>query len=188
MNAPLPFRWDATARVMVPLRPRVTEAAFGDGQVVDLAEHHDRSHASHGHYFACVNEAFRNLPEHLDGQFEDADHLRKWSLIKAGYRDERTMVCSSRAEALRVAAFLRPVDKHAIISVAGSTVVEFTAKSQSMKAMGKVQFQASKDAVLSILSDLLGVTFTDTPSPSQGTRAQPETVGLVKSQRVAVDA
>ena len=36
-------------------------------------------------------------------------------------------------------------------------IVQFTAKSQSSAAMGKTQFQASKEAVLDVLAEMIGV-------------------------------
>ncbi len=41
--------------------------------------------------------------------------------------------------------------------VSGATITEYRAKSQSLRAMGKQEFQASKDAVLGYISDLIGV-------------------------------
>jgi len=136
----------------------VLAAEFGDGEVVTLERREERSGPSHNHYFASVNEAWKNLPEHMAERWPTADHLRKWALIKAGYRDERSIVCASKAEASRVAAFIRPMDEYAVVTVREAVVTAYTAKSQSMKAMGKQDFQASKDAVLGIVSELLGVT------------------------------
>jgi hypothetical protein len=130
---------------------------YGQGEAVTLAPYEDRSKASHDHLFVLVGETFKNLPEHLAGEFRDATHLRRWALIKAGFRNERTIVCASRAEALRVAAFLQPALPDAVISVSGATVVELTAQSMSMRAMGKERFQEAKDGVLSVLADLIGV-------------------------------
>ena len=48
-----------------------------------------RSIASHNFYFAAVHEAFLNLPEAMAERFPSADHLRKYALIRAGFRDER---------------------------------------------------------------------------------------------------
>ncbi len=128
-----------------------------------LAPVEDRSAASHRHYFAAINECWRSLSEELADQFASAEHLRKAALIKAGYRDERSIVCASHAEALRVAAFIRPLDDYAIVSVVGSTVVQLTAKSQSQKAMGKEVFGASKEAVFNVLAEMLGVPVGDLP-------------------------
>lgn len=154
---PIPCMW--TGEAFQPLHNfrRKAEEHYGAGEVVSLVPHEDRSKASHDHFFVVVGEVFKSLPEHLTDTFRDQDHLRRWALIKAGIRDERTIVCASHAEALRVAAFIRPINPDAVVSVAGATVVELVAKSQSMKAMGKEAFQDSKDRVLEVLSDLVGV-------------------------------
>lgn len=154
---PLPFTWDGEAMRIRPSFQRQADDLFCIGETYTLAPVEDRSAASHRHYFAAINEVWQNVPEHLAGEFPTAEHLRKKALIRAGYRDERTFVCSSKAEAVRLAAFLRPVDDYAIVSVSGSTVVQWTAKSQSMRAMGKADFQKSKDDVLEALADMIGV-------------------------------
>jgi hypothetical protein len=164
--APIPCMWDADSRAFRPLPAfaRRTADVYGHSEVVTLAPVEDRSAASHRHYFAAINECWRSLPEELTLQFSSPDHLRKAALIKAGYRDERSIVCSSHAEALRVAAFIRPLDDYAIVSVVGSTVVQLTAKSQSQKAMGKEVFGESKEAVFNVLADMLGVPVGDLPT------------------------
>jgi hypothetical protein len=154
---PLPYSWDGS--VMRPLAAFAALAAesFGVGEVVALAPPELRSSPSHRHYFACIREAWVNLPEKYAQRFATDEHLRKYALIKTGFRDERSIVCTSKAEARRVAAFVRPIDDYAIITVEGRLIVQFTAKSQSAAAMGKSQFQASKEAVLGILADMIGV-------------------------------
>lgn len=126
---------------------------------VQLVE--ERSRSSHNHYFAAIGEAWRNLPDHMLDEFPSAEHLRKKALVRAGYADERTFVCASKAEAARMAAFLRPMDEYAIVSVREATVTVWTAKSQSVRAMGKAEFQESKDAVLDTISRLIGVSVDD---------------------------
>ena len=74
--------------------------------------------------------------------------MRKWALIRTGFRDERSIVCASKAEAERVAAFVKPMDDFAIVIAHEASVLVYTAKSQSMKAMGAKEFQRSKEAVL----------------------------------------
>lgn len=132
-------------------------AEFGEGEIVTLERREGRSASSHNHYFAMIGEAWNNLPEHLADRYPTAEHLRKEALIRAGYRDERSIVCASKAEALRVGAFIRPMDEFAIVAVSEAVVRVFTAKSQSAKAMGKADFQASKEKVLAILADMIGV-------------------------------
>lgn len=131
-------------------------AEFGEGEVVTLERREGRSRASHNAYFAQVEEAWSNIPEHMAERWATPDHLRRWALIKAGYRDERSIACASKAEALRVAAFVRPLDEYAVVVVREAVVTVLTAKSQSLKAMGKVDFQDSKTKVLDVLADLIG--------------------------------
>ena len=154
--SPQPFRWSGDA--MIPLRPRAADREYVVGEVYTLVPEELRSSASHRHFFAAVHEAWQNLPEDMADRFPTSEHLRKWALIKAGYRDERTIACSSKAEALRIAAFIKPMDSYAVVVVREKTVVCLTAKSQSARAMKKKEFQESKDAVLRVLSELLGVS------------------------------
>ena len=57
---------------------------------------------------------------------------------------------------MRVAAFVRPLDDFAVVETDGLVVTVYTAKSQSMRAMGKKTFQESKDAVLRVIAELIG--------------------------------
>jgi hypothetical protein len=158
MSAPIVFQWDGEA--MVPASQfwsRKADEAFVIGEHYKLVEHHDRSGVSHRHFFAVVNQAHGNLPDDLLDQYPTAEHLRKKALIWKGYRDERTIVASSMAEAQRIAAFVKPMDDFAVVTVKDAVIRVWTAKSQSVKAMGAKDFQASKQDVLDFLDDLLGV-------------------------------
>jgi hypothetical protein len=153
---PIPFRWDGEA--MVPRRPKLADQHYCIGEDYILVPHEERSEASHRHFFAEVREAWANLPEGLAEQYPSPESLRKRALIKAGFRDERSIVCASKAEALRVASFIKGLDDYDVVAVSGATVLHWRAKSQSQKAMGKEAFQQSKEAVLGILADMLDVT------------------------------
>ena len=144
---------------MEPL-PRFAKQADADfviGEVYRLGVIEERSQASHSHYFACLHDAWLNLPEELGRRFPTVEHLRKQALIRTGYHDERSIVCASEDEAQQVAAFVSPMDDYAFVTVFGNVVTVYTAKSQALRAMGKDVFQASKDAVLSYVADLIGV-------------------------------
>jgi hypothetical protein len=108
-------------------------------------------------FFVRRDEAWVNLPEHEAERFQTSEHLRKWSLIKCGYADQRQIVCASKAEALRFRAFIVPMDDYAIVTANESVVTVFTAKSQSMKAMGRREFHESKQKVLDYVAALIGV-------------------------------
>lgn len=144
---------------MIPLArfKRVCDRQYAAGAIYPLDVHEGRSHQSHKHYFACIHDAWLNLPESWTDEFPTDEHLRKHALIKAGYCDKRSLVLNSRAEALRTAAFIQPIDSYAIVTAQECTVTVYTAQSQSVKAMGGKVFQESKTAVLDIVSAMAGV-------------------------------
>ena len=121
--------------------------------VIDTIE--ERSARSHRQYFARIKDYWMSLPDAMLDRFPTPEHLRKYCLIKAGYADSRSIVEASKAAALRLAAFLRPIDEFAIVTIEQCVVTIWTAKSQSHKSMDKATFQESKDAVFEILENLL---------------------------------
>ena len=162
MNAPIIFRWDGDA--MVPVNRRFAKACderFVVGAEYPLEAYEHRSSASHRHYFAAIYEAWSSLPEGMGDRFPNPEHLRKFALIRCGYRDERTIVAASKAEALRLAAFIRPMDDFAIVTTDGATVTVWTAKSQNLRSMDKATFYKSKEAVLCYLGSLLSVAASE---------------------------
>ncbi len=116
-----------------------------------------RSIASHNGYFAELAELYHTLPHGVTDRL-NLDQFRKHALIKTGWRDESSHPCATRAEAERWAARLRRLlTDYAVIFIDGTTVVVWTAKSQSKRAMGKGAFQRSKDDVLAYANNLLGI-------------------------------
>ncbi|MCK0312242.1 hypothetical protein, partial [Salmonella sp. 15E557] len=93
-----------------------------------MVEQHERSDVSHNHFFASIKNGFDNLPDDLHEDFPTTEHLRKKALIRKGYCDERSIVCASKAEALRLAGFIRPMDDYAIVTARESVVRVWTAK------------------------------------------------------------
>lgn len=168
--APIPMRWEGDVFRPHPRYQKECDRTFTVGDVYRLVEHQDRSQASHSHYFASLAEAWANLPDDLAERWPTPEHLRKFALIKAGYADSRQIVASSRAEALRLASFIRPMDEYAVVTVAEAVVTVFTARSQSKRAMGAKDFQASKQAVLDYVAGLIGTT-TETLTRSAGQAA-----------------
>ena len=159
---PFPFIWDGEA--MKPTSSfwaKKADERFVIGMRYTMLEHHERSAASHAHFFAAINDAWMNLPDHLALQFPTAEILRQHALIMTGYRRERKFIASSAAEARKIALWLHPQsisDDYAIISVNKNVVIEWKAKSQSYRRMAKGQFQKSKEAVLGFLASLIEVT------------------------------
>jgi hypothetical protein len=159
----IPMMFDGITFTPVPSFAKRAREHYGAGEIVDLAPVQGRSPPSHRHYFAAVRECWLSLPDEQSERFGSPDHLRRWALVKAGFRDERSVVCASKAEAKRVAAFIKPMDDYAVVIVREAVVIVYTAKSQSVRAMGKQEFQASKEAVLNVLADLLGTPVAAIP-------------------------
>jgi hypothetical protein len=157
MSAPIACRWSGDSFIPLSRHHNEVNARFVIGQVYSLDEIQSRSSASHAHFFACVTDAWHNLKDEMAERFATPEHLRKYCLIKAGFHDERTVVCASKAEAHRIAAFVRPMDEYAVVTVSGAVVKVYTAQSQSMRAMGKERFQDSKEKVFDVLETMLGV-------------------------------
>lgn len=157
MNHPTAFTWDSEARVMVPKWPGLAASRFEGCKDYLLADVEHRSDVSHKHEFAWLREAWASLPEDLADLFPTSEHLRKRALIDGGFYHETVIDAGSNAAALRVAAFMRAKDDFAVVVVRGPVVVERVAKSQSKRAMGAADFQASKTAILEIVAAMIGV-------------------------------
>lgn len=156
-GTPLAYRWTGDSFEVLPRHQKAADAEFVIGQVYCLEQVHERSAKSHAQFFAAINTGWLNLPEAMAESFPSSEHLRKHCLIKSGFFDKRSIQCSSKAEALRLAAFIRPLDEYAIVTVTGSLVTVYTAQSQSYRAMGKEAFQKSKQSVLDQIDSMLGV-------------------------------
>lgn len=157
MSSPVYCTWDGESFVPLARFAKRCDQDFVVGETYPLVVQEDRSALSHRHFFAAVNDAWRTLPEGVAEQFPNPERLRKWALIKSGFADERSIVCQSKAEAQRLKAFIQPMDSYAIVTANAAVVTVYTAKSQSVRAMGKKEFQRSKDAVLAVIDQLLGV-------------------------------
>lgn len=161
-RAPIPCMFDGEAfKPVSPYWIRRAAKDYGQGEVVRMIEQPERSGASHNHFFVSVENAWQSLPPLLAERWPSAEHLRKYCLIKAGYCYSDSIVCPSKADAMRMAAFARAGDEFALVDVTRNVVTRYRAKSQSYRAMGKAEFQASKDAVLDVIAGILDVSKTE---------------------------
>lgn len=159
MDAPILFQWSGDG--MVPASrhwAEVADRAYVVGEKYALVQQSERSDKSHAFYFAQINDMWESLPDHLAEQFKSPEMLRKHALIRCNYADKRSIVCASKAEALRVAAFIQPMDTYAVVSVDAATVTVWIAQSQSYRSMDRKSFEASKSEVLGWIADLLGLS------------------------------
>lgn len=156
-QSPIVYRWTGEGMVPLPYMAKRADQQFVIGETYRMETAEERSARSHSHYFAAVHEAWTNLPEDQAERFPTSEHLRKWALIQCRYCDQRQTVCSTRAEALRIAAFIKPMDDYAVVTAVEYVVTVYTAKSQSRRAMPGKEFQESKIKVLDLLASMLGV-------------------------------
>lgn len=158
MNAPITFTWtdDGSMKPLASLAQRA-DKLFVIGERYRLEEVNERSAISHSHEFAWLAEAWKQLPEDLASLYPSPEHLRKRALIEAGYYNEQIIDVGTKAGAFRVAAYARSVDDFALVIVQGPLVIIRTAKSQARRAMNRKEFQASKTAIMEIVSVMIGV-------------------------------
>ena len=154
----LMFSWDGEAMVPARGHAKRCDEKFTVGETYRMEVSEARSHRSHRHYFAAVHEAWLNLPEHLAERFPSPDHLRKWALVQAGFCDCRELAFDCERSAQIGAEAFREADPYAVMVVTLATLRVFRPHSQDLRSMNKAQFQASKEAVLDKVAQLVGTT------------------------------
>jgi hypothetical protein len=163
------------AMVPLPRYGNVAKRQFEDGESYPLEIVEERSMASHNAYFAAINDGYHNLRENIfyltnrDGSFKldeqdqkivrwpSATHLRKWLLCECGYCDTDEFEYDTPRDAAQAARWIRINSEFAQIKVSGTRVTVKRPHSQSMAAMKKKKFQASKDDTLELLESMIGV-------------------------------
>lgn len=157
MSETFPLKYEGSGMFRC-LHPKRIKLDVGEVHGWQLAE--ARSKASHDHFFACVNEAWKNLPEDIAEEFPSPEHLRKWALIKAGFCTETRIACANNEEAMKLAVKAKSMDKYSLADISGRVVTIWTADSQRRDEMGRKVFQDAKERCLHILSDLIGTDAT----------------------------
>lgn len=165
---PVVFKWKEVqladgelAFVMRP-HPRYVKTAvrqFHPDEEYPLVVVEARSRASHNHYFAALNEGFKNLPENIQARWATSEHFRKWALVQTGWFIENEKDFGSSLYAKRAGLLLREFDEYVRMFQPnnGSKLIIRRAKSQSAAAMGKDAFEKSKRDVLDLLESMIKV-------------------------------
>ena len=127
---------------------------------------HHRSDVAHRHFFAIINEAWKQWPESAQFQPEDAEHLRAYLLVKAKHCDRLDVRCrNSDAISLRmqIDALLRSYGdgKPPLMHVYSWGIRVFRPRSISYAACDRKTFQAVSETVFEIIEDALGVKIND---------------------------
>ncbi len=162
---PRPFRarpiacvWNGEHLIPLPRFMNLCRQMFEVHEEYPLMIVEERSQASHNHYFAAVKEAFDNLAEEYKNGYPTPEHLRADALVQAGFCTETTYAVADATEARKLATSLRRMSPLSIIRVRGDVVKHFEPESQSRPAMKKERFEASKAAVLEIVSAMARTT------------------------------
>lgn len=152
---PIPCTWDGEAFQPARGWRRTCDQNLTVGQSYIVQPEEPRNMSRHRAYFAGINDSWQSLPDHLVSEYPSPEHLRHRALIANGYATQRDYAAASRAEALRLAAFLPAIDTYAVITIQGAVVRMWHAESQSVRAMGADRFKASCEAVERWIGDLL---------------------------------
>lgn len=168
MSITYPLRYEGGG-VFRCLHPNRVTLDVGEVHGWQMAE--NRSKASHDHFFAVVNEAWKSLPDDLCDDFPSPEHLRKFALIKAGFCTATKVVCANNDEAIKLVGKAKAMDRYSLVDVSGNTVTIWTADSQRRDAMGRSAFQEAKEKAIHVLSVLLG---TDVATLKEAAHGNPQ--------------
>lgn len=155
----LRMRWAGDG--FVPVNEYVGKKAdqqFTVGEVFLITAEHEQSALSRAHQFAWLHSAWLSLPDEISARFLDEDMLRAHALIAGGFADCTTIDCATNAEARRWMKIQTAENPYCIVKVEGTSLMRFTAQSQSARSMGAKRFQASKQSVMDYVSKLLDVS------------------------------
>lgn len=148
-------------------------SAYQAGERIALQEAEEPDHSLdkfRAAYMAQVNETWANLSEAAARRYTSPTKLRRWALIKAGWRTERHMVLDTEANAITAASFLMRLNDEAIIVQRRNVVAVYLARSQKLRRkhhdddddrMTREEFKQSADDVLAILRETIHVTKAD---------------------------
>jgi hypothetical protein len=158
---PLRYMGEGEFRTVNAYHARALDKALVVGEILTWEQIEERSQKSHAHFFVAVHEAWLNLPETISMEFPNSESLRKYALIKAGFCTVKKVACRTNREANELTAYLLGLDNFLVCEVSDNVATIYRAESQSMKAMGKKRFQESKQAVLDVLSAMIGAEVTE---------------------------
>jgi len=157
---PAVFTWTGEAMVPTPESLPLCMRQFDKGALYQMRAMRERSVKSHNEFMALVKEAFDNLPEHLASRFPTVSRLRYWCLAKCGYCAEKTRIFQTRHDAKVFEDYVIESSTTSYCQVEGNVAMIWTPTSQRYKydpEMDYEEFEKSKEAVLELLADMIGV-------------------------------
>jgi len=144
------------AMVPEPRYDNIAKRQFEDGEAYPLQQIEERSMRSHNQFFAAMGEYYDNLPENIAARWPTDVHFRKWCLIETNWFTEKEYEMASEKGAMMLADDIRIDDEYARIVVRGTKVFVRRAMSQSLAAMGREKFEASKKDCLELAEAMVG--------------------------------
>lgn len=128
-----------------------------------------RSLPQHRRFFSLIRAAYAQWPEHHDFLPDSEEHLRKWLLVKADYREVSTFQLPETDDPILTAKFMdfaeQLLDKFGEKAKfgrwRGDTLAIFTAKSIAFDKIPQRDFAKLADAVQQIIEQEIGVSADD---------------------------
>lgn len=124
-----------------------------------------RSLPDHRRFFGIIRATHTHWPEAHEFQPDNEEHLRKWLLCKAGYRDV-TMIPVEFAEdqpglvrliTIAAEAAVKAAGGYAFMRPHGDGIAVFAAKSIAWDKLTQSQFHEIRDAVESVIEAETGL-------------------------------
>jgi hypothetical protein len=149
--------WDGERFVPMRRFDKLCNSTFVMGERYVIEVGMLQSASKRAMFHATLNDVFASLPDDVASQYLSVEHFRKTLTIKAGFATQQDEICTSRAEALRLAAIVRGREPYSVVEVSGNIVRIWTALSTAGHAMDGKKFSECVDAVLGLASDMAGV-------------------------------
>lgn len=131
-----------------------------------LTEHSKaRSLPDHRRFFGLIRATLHHWNEMNDFQPDNEEHLRKWLLCKAGYRDVTMIPCEFAEDQpgvlklamLAVEAALKASGTYSFVRPHGAGLAVFSAKSIAWDKLSQHEFHEIRDAVTAVIEDQTGM-------------------------------
>ena len=124
-----------------------------------------RSLPDHRRLFAVIAAAHAQWPEQHDFQPDDAEHLRAYLTVAAGYRDVTTIQLGEASDddarellVAATAAALRAVKAVAFVRAHGTGIAVFTPRSIAWSKLPQHEFAEVRDRIEAVIEREVGAT------------------------------
>jgi len=134
-----------------------------------LDGHASRSPQDHRRFFAVIRATYTHWPESHEFDPDNAEHLRKWLLCKAGFRDVTTIPVDFPIELakehpalmklvmLAVEAAIKAAKGYAFPRIHGDCIAVFSAKSIQWDKIDQKEFNKVREAVEEVIEAETGL-------------------------------